>query len=329
MKAARLSLNEHLAAVAPDFDALAVQTPDVDTFCSSSVWTAPAHSAFHANTTTVVSRKGNSCVSLARGSGDRLGHYLMPTEGVWQLASPVVGPDPEENVAHLIEFLEREPHGATLALISGIAVHSVTETLLVGRARRQIDGVGVRPVVRHVASLEGGRDGFLSRRSRKFRANLRRISRRAVDAGVEVHAQVAHTQVELLAFYRRALAIEHRSWKTATGNGVAMGPMKHFTRGVLSRALAAGDTPLFLFAERDGEDVGYLHGVLRGSYFRGLQMSFDDAHRALSLGNLLQWATIQALIDDGATNYDLGSTVPYKALWSEAEVTTSGILLSL
>jgi hypothetical protein len=94
-------------------------------------------------------------------------------------------------------------------------------------------------------------------------------------------------------------------------------------------ALAAGDTPVFLFAQRDGQDVGYLHGVLRGTYFRGLQMSFDDRHRNLSLGNVLQWSAIQHLAERHATDYDLGSTVPYKALWSEGHMTTIGIFLRL
>jgi hypothetical protein len=329
MKPAAVSLADHIAFEAPDFDALALQTPDVDTFCSSTAWTVPAHAAFHANTATIVARSGNSCVSLARGSGDGLGQYLMPTEGVWTLASPVVGPDAHENVEHLLTFLEREPHGATLALITGIEVGSTTETLLVSGAKRQVDAVEVRPVTRHVASLDGGVDRFLGRRSRKFRANLRRIMRRANEAAVEVTVQSVASQDQLRSLYSRALNIEFGSWKTATGNGVAMGPMKAFTRGVLGRALAAGDTPVFLFAQRDGQDVGYLHGVLRGTYFRGLQMSFDDRHRNLSLGNVLQWSAIQHLAERHATDYDLGSTVPYKALWSEGHMTTSGIFLRL
>lgn len=322
------SLDARLRRDAPAFDALAAATPDVDPFCTASPWIASAWEAFHADAEPLVRCVGDSCVALVRGNSPGIGPYLMPGEGVWALAAPVVGLDGDENAARLYETVTDGGHGAAFALLTGFVPRSRTLRALLRRFRHH-RGRLVDPVVRHVASLEGGQEGFLSRRTRKFRANLRRIDRRAEEWGASTRVLVLDTPGAVGLAYERAMAIEERSWKTAAGNGVSRGPMRGFTRGVLTRSVAAGDSALFVFVQHEGRDIGYLHGVLRDGYFRGLQMSFDDAFRARSVGNLLQWRAIGALCDAGASRYDLGSTLPYKERWSEERLVTTGLLVGL
>ena len=81
--------------------------------------------------------------------------------------------------------------------------------------------------------------------------------------------------------------------------------------------LAQGDGLRMLFAIHGGEDVAYVFGgVFRGVY-RGLQMSFDVECREMSLGNLVQYAMVQRLCEEGVEIYDLGSDLDYKRRWAE------------
>ncbi len=322
------SLDARLRRDAPDFDTVARETPDVDVFCSTSPWVTSAWDAFHPDCEPLVQTTGSSRIALVRGHSPGIGPYLMPGEGVWALAAPVVGPDPHENAARLFECVADTGHGAAFALLTGFVPRSETLRALLRRFRHH-RGRLVDPVTRHVASLEGGVDGFLSRRSRKFRANLRRIDRRASETALTATALLLDAASEVAPAYERAMAIEAHSWKTAAGNGVGTGPMRGFTRGVLTRSVQTGARALFVFVQRGGDDVGYLHGVIRDRYFRGLQMSFDDSERGASIGNLLQWHAIQALCAQDVLRYDLGSTLPYKSRWSEEELVTTGLLVGL
>jgi CelD/BcsL family acetyltransferase involved in cellulose biosynthesis len=102
--------------------------------------------------------------------------------------------------------------------------------------------------------------------------------------------------------------------------------MQAFYAGVCAR-LAQRRALRFVFARLGGRDVGYLHGGSLGARFRGLQMSFDADHSALSVGNLLQLEAVRWLAGDGFECYDLGSArSAYKRRWAEREETTVTLL---
>jgi CelD/BcsL family acetyltransferase involved in cellulose biosynthesis len=82
-----------------------------------------------------------------------------------------------------------------------------------------------------------------------------------------------------------------------------------------------------IVAELDGRPIGYLHGACVHGRFRGLQFSFDDRYRALSLGNALQLEMLEWLCREQAEVYDLGMTVPYKKKWAELEHQTQTMYL--
>ena len=176
---------------------------------------------------------------------------------------------------------------------------------------------------RHCASLEGGVDGFVSRRSRKFRANLRRAQRRADGVGLTFENADGARPAEV---YERMLRIEVESWKGLNGVGIDTGRMRSFYARMVQRLSAAGAMRV-TFAQVEGQDAAYILGGVFGETFRGLQFSYLERHRDLSLGNLLQLAMIERLFEQGISNYDLGSDIDYKKKWGESGLKTQTMVI--
>ena len=82
-----------------------------------------------------------------------------------------------------------------------------------------------------------------------------------------------------------------------------------------------------VFARLDGEDIAMGFGGILGDTFRGLQMSYDERHRHLSLGNLIQLALITRVADEGVARYDLGTEMDYKRRWSEPGMETVALVV--
>lgn len=301
--------------------------PCIDGFCSSSLWTIPARDAFHADHEIHTWSDGDGYVALASGRSDQAGPYLMPIEAVWGLGCPIVHPVPHRGARCLAAALQ-DSKPWQVALLTGLRAeselfHLLAATLTVRRYKLR----PTPPTVRHVASLEGGVDGYLSRRRRKFRAGLRRTQRGATERGVALEAHTLTRGTDVQKHWSRILDVERQSWKSIEGNGVAEGPMAQFAPDVLRRS-ADRDRALILFATHEGRDIGYLHGALVDGYFRGLQMSFVDDWRPHGIGNLMQFSTIKWLCEDGAHTYDLGGALPYKERWAEQAIETLGLVVS-
>jgi CelD/BcsL family acetyltransferase involved in cellulose biosynthesis len=83
------------------------------------------------------------------------------------------------------------------------------------------------------------------------------------------------------------------------------------------------------FAQREGEDVGYIFGAVFGGSYRGLQFSYVEEVRDIALGSAMQFHQIQRLCEQGVLEYDLGSTSPhYKQRWAEREVPSLVLILT-
>jgi CelD/BcsL family acetyltransferase involved in cellulose biosynthesis len=185
--------------------------------------------------------------------------------------------------------------------------------------------VAAGPVLRRwSASLDGGFDAFLARRSPRFRANLRRAERRAAAAGVVFESADDGPPDAVVA---RAAAVESTSWKGGEGTGLLAPDMRCFYDAIARRLAPAGRLRA-TFARAGGDDVGYILGGVRDGLYRGLQMSFDDTRAELSLGSLLQARQIAALCDEGATSYDLGMDMRDKRRWAEHAFDTITIAIS-
>jgi hypothetical protein len=304
-----------LEARADLLDDLVERDAAIDPFCSRSAWQLSFHEAFEPDRRLWWGQAGSSAVLFAEREHVGVGEVLEPLENLWGFASPLVGPDAPHMLA---DWLLGRPRFVVLMGFPQLQARwlPITRTLA-GRY-----GAGPpEPMARRVASLAGGLDGWLSRRSRVFRKRLRGGAKLIEQAGVKFRRIEAIEAADVDALYAQVLEIEGRTWKSAKGNGADSGSMRAFYEHMWPRLVARGQLRL-VFAELDGQRIGYLHGALTGDHFRGLQVSFDEEARALGLGNALQLEMIKWLCDVGAATYDLGSYSAYKDRWAEAGLTT-------
>lgn len=309
------------------FDAAVALTADIDQFCSSSAWIFPAHRAFLPEHPLWIQESEYGFAALARGEDPNLGVYLHPLEASWALASPLVGRNAVQLTRQFVETCRYHDTSWNLLFLSGISPQSVQFRELVRGFRRDFSmGLGTSSV-RRVTSLEQGVDGFLARRSPKFRANLRRVRRRAESTGIGYDYRSQWTSAQqALAWFERALIIEARSWKGKTDTGIIDGPMKVFYQAMLPM-LAERQSLRFLFVTLEGRDIAYCFGANFNGQFRGLQMSYDDAFAEHSPGSLAQLEMIVRLCEENILSYDLGSDMAYKQNWAEEGLETVALVI--
>src|SRR6185295_11004984 len=241
--------------------------------------------------------------------------YIEPLELAWGLAAPLIGRDPVALAAEVVAMLAGR-RDWQLAILAGLTAD--------GPQRRALDRVlpprwerrRGTPTVRHVASLEGGVDGFLSRRSRDLRKSLRKSLRAAAGAGLTFESVRAGTADDAEALYARIQAVESASWKARDGVGISAGPMRAFYHQMLPRLCVKGQQRT-VFARAGDRDVGYILGAVFEGEYRGLQFSYDDDRAELGIGGLLQYHQIVELCAEGVARYDLGTEMDYKRRWAE------------
>jgi hypothetical protein len=318
---------QELERRAEEFDRAVCDTPDIDHFCSSTLWILPAWRAFLPDHKLWAHESEHGFVALGVGSDRSLGSYVHPLEASWALASPFVGPSPANLARSFVELCQNTSLEWDILFLSGINPESATFHELI-RGFRGHYSLGLGPSsTRRVASLQGGVDGFLGRRSSKFRANLRRSRRRGRKTGIESeYFRQITSEKDALDLLDRALAVEHQSWKADANTGIIDGPMKTFYRDMLPR-LAKRNALRFLFLTLDGKDIAYCFGAVFNSTFRGLQMSYDDEFRQHSPGSLSQLNMIEELCAEGVTSYDLGSDMDYKRRWAEEGTETLAVIV--
>ena len=315
------------------FDAIVQGTPEIDTFCSSSDWILPACAAFAPDATPLVrlSRAGVLALAARRVEGGG-GRWACPLEAVWGLASPLIGPDPEPLVGAALGLLAGDVPPTTGRLVAlalcGLAEDGAAERTLLAQARRGFLAEPGPEMARIVASLEGGMDGFWSRRSSKFRANARRARRAAATAGVTYEAFAGEGgKAALDAVWKRILRIEAKSRKAAIGGGLSVPEMRVFYERMLPRLAARGALRV-VFARRYDEDLAFVFGGVFAGVYRGLQVSFDDRFASESAGVLVHIEMLERLCAEGVTGYDLGNDMEYKRRWGEVGLVTRTWLVS-
>lgn len=157
------------------------------------------------------------------------------------------------------------------------------------------------------ASLEGGYDGWLSRRSRNFRKALRQSGRKAADAGIVLQKLDEPSHAE----YRLMEAVDFHSWKVFLRGGV-LSP-KNFYRALMLRYARTGANRLIL-AMRDGEPVGYCWAGMIGDQVRGQQCSYVEALSDLGLGRLMHCELTKWVCEQGAKILHYGP----ERIWMDA-----------
>jgi CelD/BcsL family acetyltransferase involved in cellulose biosynthesis len=313
-----------LPSVADDFDREVAATPEIDRFCSSSAWTLAASAALMPPRASYVHRGAHGYFAAMRGVHPAGFPYIEPLELAWGLASPLVGRDGAALAGEVCALLAAK-RDWQLVILSGLTLEGPQRRALDAAAPAAWDKRRGTPTSRHVASLAGGVDGFLARRSRELRKALRKSQRAAAAAGVTFES-VRAAPGDADALYARIQAAEARSWKAGDGVGISLGPMRAFYAAMLPRLCALGQQRT-LFARHEGRDCGYILGAVFAGEYRGLQFSYADELSSLGLGSLLQYEQIAALCAEGVGRYDLGTEMDYKRRWAEELVETEMLVI--
>lgn len=296
-----------------------------DPLCCRTEWQLSALETMHPGCTPDVTIAGEAVVALAWARDARLGAVLVPCEASWCFGCPLLGDGAVDLLWRRLDELARAGRRPAV-LVSGMAPDGATLARLQQTLRPTFAAQELAESVQCIASLAGGLDGFLARRTGHFRRRARRAAAAARDQGL-VFARCRPVDVVAAeAAYARMCAVEARSWKGLGDCGMTSGAARPFYGRMLAR-LAVGGFARIVFAQRDGEDVGFVFGGLVDGIYRGQQFSYDERCHAISLGNLLQLEQLAWLGEEGAHRYDLGPHMPYKERWSETQVALQARLL--
>jgi CelD/BcsL family acetyltransferase involved in cellulose biosynthesis len=314
-----------IAAVADDFDRDVAATPAIDRFCSSSAWILAAAEALMPPRAPFSFRGASGYFAGMRGVHPAGFPYIEPMELAWGLAAPLIGSDAAALAAEVAALLAAR-RDWQLAILAGMTAGGPQRRALDRALPPRWERRRGTPTVRHVASLEGGIDGFLARRSRELRKSLRKSQRAASLRGLSFESVHVAAPGEADALYARIQRVEAASWKARDGVGISTGPMRAFYGLMLPRLCATGQQRT-VFARAEGRDVGYILGAVFEGEYRGLQFSYDDEYAALGIGGLLQYHQVVELCGEGVARYDLGTEMEYKRRWAEDVMETEMLVL--
>lgn len=292
----------------------------VDQWCSSLAWGLSAAAAFSSAdpvATCVADEAALAFVSVRSGQ-QRL---LVPLEPVWLFGAPVVGPSPVAGADLLTRFLAKRIPSESMVLISGYVENSPWWVALVDALNANFRLGSGEDRVRCRASLDGGVDGYLGRRTRAFRRNLRQTQRRCADGELSVVVLDDAPPATVLA---RVHAIERKSWKGAEDSGIESVDMALLYNSLIPALAESGALRIAVAVDANGTDAGFIFGGVLNGIYRGLQLSFVESARHLGVGNYLQWHEIQRLCGEKYLHtYDMGMEMAYKFGWAESTFETS------
>lgn len=315
-----------LESAADDFDADVSNTNEIDQFCSSSFWTLPAAIELMPPRTPAIRRSSEGWLAFMQGEHAGSGRYLEPLESSWGLACPLIGRDPTTLVKWFADVLEQSRAQWDLTLLAGVPSGSQLLINIAHILSKRFRVLRHAQSSRHVASLIGGMDAFLSRRTPNFRRSLRRAQIKAGHLQLQYEHHCPQDAKTALALFDRVQSIECNSWKGIEEVGIATGSFGAFYRNMVPRMARRGSLHV-LFVKHEGRDIAFFLGGLFGDTFRGLQASFNEQHRAWSLGNLCQLAMLERLPKQ-VRYYDLGSAgLQYKTRWAEQTITSEVLVV--
>lgn len=309
------------------WERIALRTCQVDPFCSSPAWQLAFHDSEGSNGYLLVEGDGDSLIAFALKyiSGGNLptGIYLAPLESAWCFGCPVLGPNGVHMLAEALDFAHSLLKQPVNALVSGIRPGG-----RLAEALKKKFGSGKYRLLQHnsgclaSASLKGGLDGFLSRRSGNFRCKLKKSVKVAVDTGIYFERVKPESPELARQIYGRILLVERQSWKGLGHCGMNEPGAREFY-ACLTMRLAALKRIRIIFARHDDKDIGFIFGGMAGHIYRGQQFSYADSWRKYSIGNLLQREKLLWLCEEGAVRYDMGpiddEAMRYKRHWTEQQ----------
>lgn len=309
-----------------DLEQAVDQTPGIDPWCSGPDWVHSAAAAFSpAVPAIVLEHPGAGFALLAKHTLEDGGLILAGMEPLWGFASPVFGQDLAAVAESLARWLQAEPSWGRLVLPGLPEDGTLLRTLA-----RPLSGIGelgvAEGITRQVIDLSDGHDAWLQSRRPSFRRNLRNARRRAADVGMTFCSLDESPGITAAEVFDRIHAIESKSWKGMDGDGITSPDMAAFYTRLLDRLLRQGRLRMTV-AQIEGRDVGYIIGGIRNGRYRGLQLSYVQAHRALSISHLLQSHQVAELASSGVKTYDMGMDMDYKQRWANQQETSVVLVL--
>lgn len=301
----------------------ALQAEQVDPFCSTPAWQLPFHDAFSPGRRLLIKEFDGSVIAFAEKVFSPEKIFITPIESSWCFGCPLLG---EKAVDLFIEALAwfskiYAPNYPTV-VVSGIRPGEALAECLLHVAENSFDVSLYSFGIQCAASLAGGIDGYLSRRSANHRNKLKKAAKKAAEHGVTFERAAPVNREDAATVYSRMLAVEEASWKGIGRCGMAEPVVKDFYACMLER-LAAACAGRVIFARHDGKDIGFIFGALAGKVYRGQQFSYVEEWKGLSVGNLMQVEQIAWLCEEGIQRYDMGPLdgprMEYKAHWTEKE----------
>ncbi len=321
-----------------------------DPSCSAPAWQLSFHDTFAPARRVFIETDGRNAVAFSEGSFSDGSPCLLPLEPHWFSGCPILGPEGDQLFARCLGAIIREYGGRVpgVLLSSVFAGGELIQRLTHGFSRFYQFALYSSPEQRS-ASLEGGFEGWLSRRSGNFRSKIKKSLRRAEGFGVQYERHVPATHEEADAIYARMLDVESRSWKGHENSGISESPSREFYLAMMHRLTVGPQAGCarVMFATHEGQDIGFIFGSLaggeltsrpfligprgelvtahrpspRGSVYRGQQFSYDNEKRAWSVGDILQYKQIEWLCEEGVSRYDMGMSddprMAYKTHWAE------------
>jgi CelD/BcsL family acetyltransferase involved in cellulose biosynthesis len=158
---------------------------------------------------------------------------------------------------------------------------------------------------------------YWNSRSRKFRANLRRMTRKLEKKG-EISFVQYFDLPTLSKVYDDLLTIEKRSWKHKHGTAISSIPKQEQFYWLLCQG-AADKKRLhinFLFLKK--QPIAYNIGLISNKSYKYLKSSYDAVYRPCSPSTVLRAHLIEDLIREGVQEFDFHAE-PYEweAQWSK------------
>ena len=297
----------------------------IDPWCSQSPWGLAVHDAFADRSTDPGPAFGlendDGLAAFGRLRSEEGTDALVPLDRVWGFASPVLAaPGHERAVCHdLAANLMADPTWR-ICVLSGMQNDGLLFEAVLDGFGRHLPLYAGEERVRCQARLDGGIDGYLSRRSREHRRNIRQPERHA--HGLTYDIADTHSPVQIVT---RLHAVETKSWKGLDGSGIESPDMAQLYERLIVE-LSTRHALRCVFLQLDDTDVGFIVGGVLGGTYRGLQISFVEEVRARSVGNLLQWHEVQRSCEEGLHTYDLGMDIAYKRRWAETLFATTAVI---
>ncbi len=305
----------------------------LDPFACTPAWQLPYAETFTPDYPLLVECDGENLLAFAEYNSPEGVPFLLPIESMWFSGCPLLGP---RAVPFLLEFLDawQMKHRGTAPwiVISGLHKGGIVEEELWTRIRGKYNFHTPKPPYKQrAASLRGGYDRYLSRRSPNLRSKLKKAQRLARERGITFERHIPRTPEEADAVYGRMLDVELRSWKGIDNCGMSEHPSCDFYRRMI-RCLSDGSgRARVIFAMCEGRDIGFVFGGMAGAVYRGQQFSYDNEWQRWSIGNLLQAEQVRWLCEEGAVRYDMGMSadprMAYKQHWAEQSLDFLTLLL--